>query len=240
MGKFEIMKGILFSMMILLFLLASCKKEEPFEYPDNPTDLPEQWNVEVERTITDRENWSVERESSGCRKDVQLDNLAFVEIDTQRHFININLTPLTDSCELMASVSSRFRPNEDINASWKRIKFEYTFNELRLQPEAELWLELNYKTVSMRVNLAPAVHNTFNDSIEDGLVVLTVEEDQPVLLLNGIDISNDLFVSGNSWELSDVEVEDEYFKLSMFTADTPLQSFIGFKYLRLSRWGTPG
>lgn len=222
----------------ILIALTNCKKEEPFKYPDEPAVLPPALNVYAERKIRESEGWESSVSTSGCNPDIADDNLAYTQLNYVNSFATIHLVPDSDSCSLEANLFTPFQTQEVTDWTWDSLAFEYTYSEYNLAVGADFWITLQYSNLYLHLNLAPFVDELIAPEVTDGLFKLTSRKGQPNFQINGIEFEPE-FSESTGNEFSYTASGDNYLKLQLKSENLADQSYLQFKFIRISRFGTP-
>ncbi|MEZ4720731.1 MAG: hypothetical protein R2813_02520 [Flavobacteriales bacterium] len=222
---------------LVLFISTHCKRDEPFEYPEDPQDVDPSWITETQRVISDGENWVPMQSADGCNPNLPIGNLAYQKLDYERGFATINLTPDTTSCEVEVSLTSDFKTDEISTHGWDELTFEFTFSEYKANSGVELWISLYYKNLELDLNLVPIIEQLIPADTTDGLVKLHFVDDNPYFELNGKEFSPEFSAkTGNHLTLSGTGAK-QYFSAKMHSSEVDVQSYLVFKFLRISRYG---
>ena len=220
-------------------LISSCKEDEPFEYPEDLVDIEPTWIVEVERQIDSNENWISFQQSEGCDPTINVNNLAYYELNYSRGFATIQLIPNDSLCQLQASLESHFKPSEISNFEWNELHFQYTFSEFKASANTEYWLWMSYKNVDLKLDLAPVIKTLIPSDTTDGLVEMYFFDGEPRFEINGKPFNPNFDEGSPNSFSSNGSSTDAYFKVGMTSRETSEQSFTIFKYLRITRFGIP-
>lgn len=242
MAKFDFMKRSLTHVFLLASLslsLFACKKEEPFEYPDDPKTPTEQLIVYFERRIDTLEGWTGSNLAQGCPGDVQ--NLAFYDLNMERGFATMHLVPNSDSCVLDVALTSEIKAEEITTRKWEDLSFEFTFSEYEANPGTEFWLSLYYKDLELDLDLAPHISRWIpsEELHNGGVFAMSFDTTGVVFTINGKKFTPEFETAEGNHFSTTGSGETQYVRTRLHSTESELQSFIEFKYLRISRYGIP-
>jgi hypothetical protein len=237
------MKNAAFTLLsTFLIILFSCEKaEDPFEFPENPENPDPELITLIEREVAASENWMGDYSAEGCFGTASQDVYARYEFNAQSGNCVLRLIPDSATCNLDAEIKSVFLPDEISDYNLNALEFEFTFSQLILTSETDFWLSWYYKNLELDVNLAPYIYNALEpEQIANGVVKVSIENEYPVITVQGEEISPDLNDAsiGNHFELNNSNSEN-YFKTSMHADNTTMQSLLVFRYLRITTFDIP-
>lgn len=219
--------------------ITACKEDEPFEYPEDPVDFEPTWIVEVDRIVDSSENWVSFQGTDGCDPSINVNNLAYYELNYTRGFATIQLIPNDSLCELEVTLESGFKPNEISNFGWDELHFQYTFTEFSASSQTRYWLWLNYKSVELKLDLAPVIHSLIPTDTTDGMFELYFFDGEPRFELNGKPFLPNFDVGSPNHFTTNSTAQEAYFKVGMTSKNTEEYSYTNFQYLRITRFGIP-
>jgi hypothetical protein len=228
-----------FQLLFFIFLLtSSClKKDEPFQYPDDPVDVDPSWITETERSVQIDENWVPVESAVNCNPNLHVSNLARYELNYSRGFASIQLLPDSSTCDLFVELKTKFSDNEISKHSWDENVFEFTYSEYEADSVVELRISLYYKNLELDFDIAPALRSFAESDTTSGLFKLYFEFDTPVFEINGNKF-NPSFEDGTGNYFSvDGIGDNQFFSLQMSALGEEIFSFIQFHYLRILRFG---
>lgn len=232
-------KHLLFPILLLGISLAACEKEEPFEYPPDPEDPNEVMTVYMERKVDSTEKWTTLNSSDGCNPEVHINNLAAYELNFSRGFATMHLIPDSVSCNLEVALSSDFKAAEITDWEWQDLDFEFTFSEFSANPGTEFWLSLYYKNLELDLNVAPYISSLVPQDTTNGLIKLSFEENEPVFTINGKRFHPDFDAHPDNHLSLGGDGKTQFFTTRLTSTGVNLQSYVAFKYMRVSRFGKP-
>lgn len=230
----------LFYLTLILFVgfVSSCSKDEPpYEYPEEPIPTEPEIITHFQRSLSPGENWTKFNEETGCKGDLSAINYAYYEIDTGRGFATMHLIPDSSSCELQVSLETTVRDDEIANVDWDDLSFEFTFSELILNAQTELWLELRYKEYEMKVDFAPLILQV-DSNIENGVIEVYQDEEGLKYFVNGSRVRPDFDLPGNLESLSAIG-DDPMFGVDLISQGSSEQSLLVFQFLRITSFTIP-
>ena len=228
-----------FQLLFFIFLItSSClKKDEPFQYPDDPADVDPTWITETERSIQSNENWVPNQSAINCNPNLHVSNLARYELNYSRGFASIQLLPDSSSCELLVELKTNFSNDEISKHSWDENVFEFTYSEFEADSVVELRLSLYYKNLELDLDLAPVLRSEAESDVTNGLFKVYFEFENPVFEINGKRFSPDFGDGTGNYFSIDGAGEDSFFSLEMSAVGEEKFSFIQFNFLRILRFG---
>jgi len=233
--------ALIFGLVVLV--IAACKKpEEEFEYPEEDITEPE-LIVHMTRNIAEKEEWMASSSVENCYGNLSDDNYAFQELNYSRGFATLHLIPDSATCELSASYSSAFFPNEISTVNYDELKLEFTFSELRIDSMASVWLECKYNQLDIRLNLAPVllVEQSKLDSNHalDGVFTIDFTDPNIAIDLNGENWQPALGSSSGNHIITNYDGAEGEISVDLSCQDTKGQSYMVFQFIRISSFGIP-
>lgn len=228
-----------FVSLLTACVLFGCKKEEPFEYPEEPDNQTEQLIVYFERHINSKAKWVGENAAQGCPGDPNVNNVAFYEIDISRGYATMHLVPNSDSCVLDIELSTAIKSEEVTSRKWEDLTYEFTYSEYMANPGTEFWLSLYYKNLELDLDLAPHIASHVAADVNNGVFKMSFDTTGVVFELNGKRFHPAFDDgSGNHFSIAGPG-EQQHFIARLHSEEVNQQSFLEFKYMRISRYGIP-
>lgn len=236
------MKAERLTLLVLLvgLVFTACKKEEPFEYPTDPESPNEVLNVYMERKVDSTEKWITMNSSDGCNPNVHINNLAHYELNTDRGFAVMQLVPDSTSCALEVVLRSDFKDAEVTQKwEWEDLDFEFTYSEFAASSGTELWISLYYKNLELDLDVAPYISSLVPTDTTNGLIKLSIIDNEPAFWVNGKKFTPEFGdASGNYFTLGG-DGQEQFFRARMTSEGVDTQSYVAFKYMRITRFGIP-
>jgi len=219
--------------------LFGCKKDEPYEYPDGPANPSEQLIVYFDRSIAAGEKWTGSDTAYGCPGNPNVQNLAFHEINIDRGFANMHLVPNSDSCVLDVSLTSEIKSSEVTQRKWEDLTFEFTYSEYSANPGTQFWLSLYYSDLELDLDLAPHIIRWVPSDVNNGVFKMSFDSTGVIFQINGKRFTPEFDNDGGNHFSTSGSGEKQYVRTRLHSEETDQQSFLEFKYLRISRYGIP-
>lgn len=225
-------------LILLLVMVVSCKEEEPFEYPEGPSEGEVKNIIHVERDMRadQLDLWTTDRTALSCN--VQGVDPAFIEYDSKQGEFLFHLIPNDSSCVLAASARTDFLDSEISDKSWDELNLEFFFSEYVSNPNTEFRLRFYYKNVELDIDLAPYIEDIGLSAARDGTIKIATDDTGTYLELSGNRINpNEDGISTNFFNTDGDGVEN-YLEVGVSAKDIDQQSLVLFKYMRLFSVGS--
>ena len=220
------------------FSFSGCQKEEPpYEYPEDPVLTDPELIIHWQRSLRSGENWTEMSKEENCKGSLSTINYAYYNIDTSRGFATMHLIPDSSSCNLQVSLETEIGDDEISNLDWADLDFEFTFSELLLNSDSELWMRLRYKEFEMNIDFAPLILDV-DSNIENGVLKIFQDSDGMKYWVNGIKVNPDFGLTGNSESTSSSGM-DPFFGVDLISEGADEQSLLVFQYLRITSLTVP-
>ena len=222
---------------LLLIAIISCKEDEPFEYPEDPTEIDPTWITEMEREVKSDEAWVPTQYAENCNPNLNINNLASYELNYTRGFAIMQLLPSDSNCEVSVTLETEFKENEISNFDWDELNFEYTYSEYSGDSSSEYVVSLNYKNLELDLDLAPIIEEMIPEDTTDGLFKISIEDDIPVFELNGKLFTPDFSTESGNYLNTNGDGLQNYFRVRLSSVNSNVSTYTAFQYLRISRFG---
>ena len=234
-GQLAFRVGIILSFLLVFY---GCQKEEiPYEYPEDPIPSEPELITHFQRGLRSGEVWTKSNSEENCKGSLATINYAFFDIDTSRGFATMHLIPDSSSCELQVSMQTEIQSDEITSVEWIDLEFEFTFSELILNSETELWLNLKYKELDMKIDFAPLILSV-DSAIENGLIEISQDLDGINYYVNGVKVKPNMELPGNSASLTGSET-DQHVGVDLISQSTNQQSLLVFQFMRITSFTIP-